>query len=164
MIAVGSQECREMITPILQVCLLGLGAYQASLIPDPSCSNPASLNVGEMEMLNKVPQLPSTAMLSCLSCDDEVVQRHNLREDGGGGDHSFDAQGWVEVADQRHQRDMQSESSGMDELDTSGQLTSTCKPNPSTGWDVTLNRHQLDYLCMQTSMGTIWGIATLFSR
>eukprot|EP00731_Ephydatia_muelleri_P038248 Em0692g1a len=65
---------------------------------------------------------------------------------GGGGDHSFDAQGWVEVADQRHQRDMQSESSGMDELDTSGQLTSTCKPNPSTGWDVTLNRHQLDYV------------------
>eukprot|EP00731_Ephydatia_muelleri_P032341 Em0023g848a len=64
----------------------------------------------------------------------------------GGGDHCFDAQEWVEVADQRHQRDVQSESSGMDALDTSGQLTSTCKPNPSTGWDVTLNRHQLDYV------------------
>ena len=36
----------------------------------------------------------------------------------------------MEVADQRHQRDVQSESSGMDELDASGQLTSTCKPNP----------------------------------
>ena len=31
----------------------------------------------------------------------------------------------MEVADQRHQRDVQSESSGMDALDTSGQLTST---------------------------------------
>ena len=38
----------------------------------------------------------------------------------------------MEVADQRHQRDVQSESSGMDELDASGQLTSTCKPNPGT--------------------------------
>ena len=59
---------------------------------------------------------------------------------GGGGDHCFDARGWLEVADQHHQRDLQSEASGMDELDTSCQLTSTCKPNPSAGWDVTLNR------------------------
>ena len=49
--------------------------YLPGLRPDPSlaCSNPASLNVGEMEMLNKVPQLPSAAMLSCLSCDGVCV-------------------------------------------------------------------------------------------
>eukprot|EP00731_Ephydatia_muelleri_P035297 Em0112g12a len=96
-------------------------------------SSPGSNTTSQEALQNSVPmRAMPTSVFSLLG--------------GGGGDHSFDAQGWVEVADQRHQRDMQSESSGMDELDTSGQLTSTCKPNPSTGWDVTLNRHQLDYV------------------
>ena len=45
--------------------------------PDPSmaCSNPASLNVGEMEMCHNF-QVHCTAMLSCLSCDGVCVCVH----------------------------------------------------------------------------------------
>eukprot|EP00731_Ephydatia_muelleri_P033705 Em0036g9a len=69
-------------------------------------SSPGSNTTSQEALQNSVPmRAMPTSVFSLLG--------------GGGGDHSFDAQGWVEVADQRHQRDMQSESSGMDELDTS---------------------------------------------
>ncbi|KAL5473171.1 hypothetical protein EMCRGX_G027619 [Ephydatia muelleri] len=74
--------------------------------------------------------------------------------------------GLVEVADQRHQRDVQSAASGVDELDTGGpDQYSHVKPKR---WDATLKRHQLDYADIfpedtGSMMGlTVWQIENFY--
>ena len=79
---------------------------------------------------------------------------------------AFGAQGLVEVADQRHQRDVQSAASGIDDLDSGGpDQYSHAKPKR---WDATLKRHQLDYADIfledtGTMMGlTVWQIENFY--
>ena len=49
----------------------------------------------------------------------------------------------MEVADQRHQRDVQSAASGIEEMD-GGELEQYSHAKPKR-WDATLKRHELDY-------------------
>ena len=56
--------------------------------------------------------------------------------------HRLCTQGLVEVADQRHQRDVLSAASGLDDVDGGPEQYSHAKPKR---WDATLKRHQLDY-------------------